>query len=406
MGELRRELGLFEVTVYGVGVILGAGIYAILGEATGLTGPSVVFSFLLAAGTAALTGLSYAEMASRFPKEEGDYLYVREGLESKRLSELTALMRLFVGVTSAAAVALAFGGYLRSFAPVPIIPAAIAVVLACGAVNLWGIRASARVNVLFTALEVLGLVIVVALGVTHWGAVDVTATPRGLDGLVAAAFLTFFAYMGFESIVNISEETEDASTVIPRAIVISILVSTALYALVAVSAVSVVDWQLLGASDSPLAIVALQGHGPAAFSIVSGIALFATANTVLMILISTSRVLYGVSKTEYQSFPAVFSRVHPTRRIPHVAIALVTAVAVGLTFVGDIGIVAGWANLFLLLVFALVNAALLRIRYTRSPTTGFRAPLNVGRLSLTALGGLVTSLLLAGYYVVTSLVSA
>ncbi len=161
---LRRDLGLVEVVVYGVGLILGAGIYAILGEATAVAGEAVPFSFLLAAVIASFTGLSYAELASRFPKGEGDYVYVREAIQSKRLAEIAAFLRVFVGAVSAAAVALAFAGYLTSFLRTPAVAVAVALVVAASAVNFWGIETSAKLNLLFTVAEVAGLALVIWVG--------------------------------------------------------------------------------------------------------------------------------------------------------------------------------------------------------------------------------------------------
>lgn len=402
MSELRRELGLTEAVVYGVGLILGAGIYAILGEATGVTGGSIVFSFLLAAAIASLTGLSYAELASLYPKGEGDYIYVREAFDREILSNLTALGRLAVGVISTAAVALAFSGYFSAFVSIPAVPLAAGLVVVMMLVNFWGIELSAKLNVVFTAIEVLGLLIIIWLGAGSWQQVPVFQAPNGLFGVTQASFLIFFAYLGFGSIVNISEETENAATTIPRAIVLSIAITTVLYVLVGLSAVALMDWQALGQSASPLADVARIGWGPTGARVLGIIALFSTTNTVLILQISTSRLLYGVSKVEYQAFPEIFSRVHPTRKTPHYAVGLVGLVTIPFVLLGDIGAVAGLANLVLLLLFVLVNAALLNLRF-RQPAAdpGFRAPLNVGRLSLTAVAGLLSSLALIVFYVST-----
>jgi len=226
----------------------------------------------------------------------------------------------------------------------------------------------------------------------------VTHTPNGVTGLVGASFLIFFAYLGFGSIVNISEETADATTTIPRAILYSIGITTVLYVLVGLSAVAVVDWQILGQSASPLAVVAMARWGPTGEIVLVAIALFSTTNTVLILLISTSRLLFGVSREEYRSFPTVFFRVHPTRQTPQYAVFLVGAITIPFVFFGDIGQVAGLANLVLLVVFVLINAALLKLRYDQPTHSGFETPLNVGRVSLTALGGLVSSLGLIAFY--------
>jgi APA family basic amino acid/polyamine antiporter len=398
--SLRRTLGLAELVVYGVGLILGAGIYAILGEAAGVAGEAVAVSFLLAAVVAAFTGLSYAELASRFPRGEGDYVYVREAFGAKRAAELVAALRVFVGAVSAAAVALAFAGYLDSFLPTPTALTGLGLVALASVVNVWGIDVSAKFNLVFTAAEVAGLALVVWLARDSWGSVAVLDAPGGVPSVVEAAFLVFFAYLGFGSIVTVAEETEDPTRTIPRAIVLAIGVTTVLYVLVAVSAVGVLDWSTLAASESPLAAVAGAAGGPLAESVVAAIALAATANTVLVLLISTSRLLYGVSKSEYRSFPTLFSRVHPERRTPHVAVALVGALTVPFVVLGDLRQVAALANAALLVVFVVVNAALLKLRFDEpADRSGFTAPLTVGRLSVTALCGLLTTAGLLAVYV-------
>lgn len=397
--SLRRDLGLFEVVVYGVGLILGAGIYAILGAASGVAGESVPLAFLLAAVVASFTGLSYAELASRFPRGEGDYVYVREAFDSKRLAEFVAALRVFVGVVSAAAVAIAFAGYLTGFVSVSTAVAALALVLVASAVNYWGIDLSAKLNLVFTVAEIGGLAIVIWVGARTWGSVDVFAVPSGGLGVVEATFLVFFAYLGFGSIVNVAEETEDPTRTIPRAVVLAIVITTVLYVLVALSAVGLVDPAALGASGSPLALVAEAGGGAAVGSLVGAIALTSTANTVLILLVSTSRLTYGVSKSEYRSFPTAFSRIHPERQTPHLAIALVAALTVPFVLLDDLVVVAGVANAALLVVFVAVNGALVRLRYVRpEDTSGFTAPLTVGRVSVTAVLGVLTSVGLFVFY--------
>lgn len=401
MAELRREIDLPRATLYGIGQILGAGIYAILGEATGLTGPSIVISFLLAATVASFTGLSYAELSSRFPVEEADFVYVTEAFEARPLSAFTAITRLLVGVIAAATVALAFAGYLSTFASIPTIPTAIGLIAVMSAINFAGIDISTKLNVAFVAVEVLGLLIVIWAGLGTWGSVEVFQMPNGLSGLVQSAFLLFFAYIGFEDLVNVAEETKRARITIPRAILLSIGTTTVLYVLVGTSSVGVVEWEVLGQSSSPLALVAQTALGSQAGVLLAAIALFATTNTVLINLISTSRLVYGVSKEEYRMFPRMLSRVHSSRKTPYLAVALVGVVASAFTLLGDVGTVAALANLAMLTLFVLVNASLIRLRYTSDVADpDFKAPFNVGRLPLTAVAGLLTALALIVFYLV------
>jgi APA family basic amino acid/polyamine antiporter len=404
MVTLNRTMGLLEASVYGVGLILGAGIYAILGAAVAVTGESVIVSFLLAAAVATLTGLSYAELASRYPKGEGEYLYAWAAFESKRLSEATAVLRVLTGIVAAAAVALAFGQYLAAFVSLSSVGVAVGVLVVMSAVNFWGIETSASVNLLFTAIEIAGLLFIIVIGIGTWNTVEVTAFSHGTAGVLSATFLLFFAYTGFEALVNIAEEMDTPSKTIPRAIGISIVLSTVVYVLVGFSALGLVDWRVLGESPAPLAAVASAGWGEEAFVVLSAIALFATANTVLILLVSTSRIVYGVSKAEYNSFPAVFARIHPTRKTPHVAVVSVALVALPFAFVGDLGLVAELANVALLAVFVVVNLSLLKLRYDgAAQDAGYRVPLNVGRFPLTALLGVVTSLGLVLFYLAQTL---
>ncbi len=400
MAELNRAVGLLEATVYGVGLILGAGIYAILGAAVAETGESIIVSFVLAACVATFTGLSYAELASRYPKGEGEYLYAWAAFGNKRLSEVTAVLRVLTGIIAAAAVALAFGQYFAAFIPTSAVPVALAVLIGMSIINYWGIKTSARINLVFTAIEIAGLLFIIAVGVGTWNTVGVTEFNHGMSGVLGATFLLFFAYTGFEALVNIAEEMEAPSKTIPRAIGLSIVVSTIVYILVGFSVLGLVDWNVLGNSQAPLATVAEAGWGRDAFVTLSAIALFATANTVLILLISTSRIVYGISKAEYNSFPPVFARIHPSRKTPYIAVLAVALVTIPFALVGDLGAVAELANLALLAVFVVVNCSLLKLRYDGDANTdGYRAPLNVGQYSLTALCGVVTSLGLIVFYV-------
>ncbi|OKY78774.1 MAG: Amino acid transporter fused to UspA-like domain [Candidatus Methanohalarchaeum thermophilum] len=399
MAELKKELDFFDVCFYGIGLILGAGIYVILGEAAGLTGPSLVFAFIFAALLAALTGLSYAELSSIYPRGEAEYIYVRRAFESKKLAEITALFRILVGVISSAAVALSFPGYLSTFIEVPEIPVAIGVVLVFSIVNYFGINLSSKINIGFTLIELAGLVIVISVGVGYWGSVDITETPFGSLGLVKSLFLIFFSYIGFESIVNVSEETKEANKNIPKAIVVSLLITTFFYILVAFSSVSIVDWQVLGKSTSPLSLVVGRVLGETGTFAISLIALFAITNTVLIILISTSRLLYGVSKKEYKSFPSFFSKIHSNRKTPYRAVAGTCALTIFFVLLGDIGLVAGLANFFLLIVFAIINLSLLKLRFKKiDREKTFKAPLNIGNISITATSGFISSLVLIIFY--------
>jgi Gamma-aminobutyrate permease and related permeases len=398
VGELRRTIGLPAATLYGTGLILGAGIYAVIGVAIGATGPSVVFAFVIAAVVALFTGLSYADLSSRYPTGEAEYLYTLRAFSSRRLSELTALGRVATGVISAAAVALAFGGYLSAIFPIEPVITAVGLLGAATVINWWGIEASTRVNMVFTVIEISGLLLIIWIGVPMIGTVELTVLTHGWTGLLEASFLVFFAYIGFEALANLAEETTHAEVTIPRAIQLSLLICTVLYIAVAIAAVAVVDAAILGVSAAPLATVATAALGPNGGAILAVIALFATANTALMIVVSTSRVVYGVGKSQYRSLPPVFARVDAKHGTPVVAVMAVGFVAMAFALIGSLELVTMLTNLALLSVFVLVNAAAIKLHRRGELAGGYDPPLIYRGLSLTAVVGMVASMLMLGAY--------
>ncbi|MBU2496649.1 MAG: amino acid permease [Nanoarchaeota archaeon] len=389
---LRRDLTLFQATCAGVGIILGAGVYALIGVAAGASGNSIWLSFFFAALVAAFTGLSYAELSSMFPKDAGEYLYTEHAF-GKRLAFVIGYLVVLAGIVSAAAVALGFSGYFTAlFNFGNLILIAIVIIILFSLLNFYGIKQSSYVNVLFTIIEVFGLLFIIAIAVKYFGRVDYLEMPHGFTGVLSAAALIFFAYIGFDSIVKFSEETKNASKIIPRALVLSIIISTILYILIAVSVVSILDWQVLAASTAPLADVAAVVFGSYAFILIAVIALFATGNTVLISLIVTSRMLYGMGK---EGFIKAFGNIHPTRRTPHIAILATTILAIIFALIGDIGIVAEITNFTIFTVFIAVNAALIWLRYKEPDTErGFKMPLNIGKFPILALLGIITTAIL------------
>ena len=216
---------------------------------------------------------------------------------------------------------------------------------------------------------------------------------NGFEGVFSAAALIFFAYIGFESIAKLSEETKNPSKTIPRAILLSILISTIIYILVAVSAVSVLDWEILAASASPLADVAAAAFGSSAFLALAIIALFSTGNTVLIILIGSSRQLYGISK--YYTKLSKFAAVSKTRQTPHIAILFIGLFAMAFTLINNIGTIASLTNFTVFLTFILVNLSLIyKRKKEKSVSSGFRVPLNYNNIPVPAVLGILTSLFL------------
>jgi len=202
--NLRRTLSLFEVTISGVGIILGAGIYALIGEAAGLAGNVVWLSFALSALVAVFTGLSYAELASMFPRASAEYEYTYQAF-GQLPAFLIGWLITFSGVVGAATVSLGFAGYFKALTGLPILPSALLLLAALSALILLGIKQSARVAIVLTAIEVMGLVLIILLGIPYLGRVNLLElSPLGYSGIFQASALIFFAFIGFEEVVKLS----------------------------------------------------------------------------------------------------------------------------------------------------------------------------------------------------------
>lgn len=391
-GGLHRELGLAEVTLTGVGIILGAGIYALLGEAAGLAGNAVWAAFALSAVMASCTGLSYAELASMFPKASAEYAYVSQGFGG-RAGFVIGWLILLSGVLSAATVALGFGGYFGEATSLPVIPMAILLIVGLSLLSIRGIRETALSAIAMTMIEVGGIVTIVLIGLPHLGKVDYLEAPLGLPGVFQGAALVFFAYMGFEEMVKLAEETKDPEHTIPKAVVIALAIVVVLYILVTLSAVSLMGWEGLAGSQAPFAEIAGAALGARAFTVLTVVALFATANTTLLLIVAASRLAYGMAAAG--SLPSTLRTIHPRFGTPWIAVAGVGAFTAAFTLAGEIAFVANLTNLALFLTFVLINATVIVLRI-RMPETSrpFKVPLSFGSVPIIPAFGVLFSLFL------------
>jgi APA family basic amino acid/polyamine antiporter len=376
---LRRRLSLPLLVLYGVGITIGAGIYVLVGAVAGHAGRYAPWSFLLASAVMALTVGSYAELATRFPVSAGEAAYVRAAFGSRLASTLTGLIRILVGVVSSAAVALGAAGYIGQFTDLPQGAIVALILAALGAVAAWGILESVLLASLFTLIEVGGLVIVIAAGFSAGVPVAAALVPPPLDlgvlsGVAYASLLAFFAFIGFEDLANAVEEAKAPHRNIPRAMVLTLVISTALYLAVAAIAVSAVPVAELAASPAPLSLVfrTLAGISPAT---ISAIAIVATLNTILAQVTMAARVVYGMAKQG--DLPGFAARVHPKTATPLIATAAIVAATLALALLIPFERLAEGTSLASLVVFALVNLALLRLRHCRIHTDGphVRVPL-------------------------------
>lgn len=394
--RLKRVVNLFTLTMYGIGVIVGAGIYSLIGKAAGIAGNALWLSFIIASIVSGFTGLSYAEIVSMFPKSAAGYTYVKKSLKNKMLAFSVGWIEVASEVIAASVVALGFAGYLNVLVGAPILPSALGLIAILSLVNFFGIGESTKLNVAFAFIEILGLVLVIFLALPHFGSVNYLEMPNGFGGVLGASALIFFAFIGFEDIVSITEETKDPKKVAPKALLFSIAITTVIYMLVSISAISVVGWSELAASPAPLALVVSRLLGENAFLILSVTALFATANTVLILLIVGSRQIYGMSADG--SLPKVLCRIHPKRLTPWVAVLVVMFIAMVFALFENITTVASITDFATFVVYFFVNASVIILRFTMPNTKRtFRVPINIGRLPVFPVLGLISIIALTAH---------
>jgi APA family basic amino acid/polyamine antiporter len=363
---LRRRLGLPLLVLYGTGITVGAGIYVLIGEVAGHAGVYAPWSFVLAATVMALTVASYAELSTRFPVSAGEAAYVMAAFRSPAFARAIGLMTVAIGVISSAAVTLGSAGYIQQFVPLPQYMIALAVLAILGAVAAWGILESVVLASVFTVIEVGGLLIVIIAAVYNdlpFAAVITTLPPlnaTALPGIAFGGLLAFFAFIGFEDLANVVEEARVPHRDIPRAMALTLLISTILYVLVAAIAVSAVPTERLSSSAAPLSLVfrEVAGVSPAT---ISAIAIVATLNTILAQMTMASRVIYGLAREG--GLPSFLARVHPRTRTPLTATAFVVMAIVPLALLVPLTPLAEITSLATLAVFAVVNLALLWLRY-------------------------------------------
>ncbi len=381
---LDRTLGFGQITASGVGIIIGAGIYVLLGSSTAEAGSAVWLSFLLAGGLSALTALSYAELASMFPSAGAEYEYTRQ-VAPPWMAFVVGWVMILGLVIASAAVALGFASYLRYFVAVPLRLGAWALLGLVTLVALGGIKQSARLTVTLSAFQVGGLLVIIAIGIPHLGEHSLVAGST-TTGVVSAAALVFFAFIGFDEVITLAEETKNPGRTVPRALLLALAVSTLLYVAVAVAAISVLGPAALGASEQPLADVMAVAVGSRSATMVAVIAMIATTNTSLLAITAASRLQYGMAHAGV--LPEQFRRLN-SRRAPWIALIGAATVAAGFVGMGDLELVAGITDFSVYLVFVAVNAAviLLRFRQPNRPRP-FAVRGRIGALPLIPVGAL------------------
>lgn len=396
MAELNRSLNLVQLVFYGVGTMVGAGIYSVIGAAAGEAGVFLWVSFLLAGAAAFLTVLSYAELSSALSEAGAEYQFMKAAFPKwKILAFLAGYLIALNAAATSATVALAFAGYLSVFTEVPKILSAFVLLAACTAINIAGIKQSTWASIALICVEVAGLLLMIWAGFTQGEPGKSFESMPDIDasgGIFAATALVFFIFIGFEDVANLSEEAHEPKKNVPRALIVSVLVTSVIYVLVSLAVIAVSDPQQLAGSESPLTLAA-GSVAPWMGQTLAVVALFATASTALISLISISRLLFGMGRGG--DMPAALAKTLPGRKTPWVAALVLFGAACLLLPLGEVKTVASISSLGVILVFIGVHMAVIALRFNKPQMKrGFTVPLAAGKLPLLPVLGIAASLAL------------
>lgn len=386
---LKRRIGLGLLTAYGVGVMVGAGIYVLVGAVAGSAGVWTPVSFLIAGLIAAPSALSYAELSTRIPKAAGEAAYVEQAFGLRWLALVIGFGIVVAGTISAAAVLRGGAGYLGGLVPLgqPVLIAGLGLFLI--GVALIGVLESLAIAALFTVIELTGLILVIWAGLSAEPSLPWQApVPVSITGLGIGAVLAFFAFIGFEDIVNMAEEVRNPTKTLPRAIILSLIVTSVIYALVSMAAVRAVAPFDLSHSTQPLVDVwRARTGGSAAF--LSAIAVAAALNGVLAQIVMASRVLFGMGRD--RAGLALFAHTSARFGTPVTGTIVVGVAVIVAALALPVSALASVTSTVLLAVFVIINLALLRLKRVM-PEAPFHVPTFVPLIgAVVAAGALILS---------------
>jgi basic amino acid/polyamine antiporter, APA family len=390
--SLKRVFSLTTLTIYGVGDILGAGIYAVIGKIAGLSGYLVWASFLAAAIVAALTALSYAELGSRLPRSGGVAYFIHQAFRTEWLSIIVGWLMFCTCLVSMATLSKAFAGYLNAFAPaIPSWAIVLALFSALAFVNFRGMEESSALNILCTCIEVSGLLIVIFVATAFLfgggNSVDSGTVGTIVNGgeiawtaILQGAALSFYAFIGFEDIVNVSEEVKNPERNVPIAILLALSIAGIVYMIISWLATQVLSPETLAVSTAPLLDVVKRSQPNFPTFIFSIIALFAVLNTALLNFVTASRLLFGMAREGL--LPAWLGKLHRRRSTPYRTLIVILPIAIFLALSGTLEFLAGTTATLILLMFCCVNLSLIVIKRRERITGGFKVPAIIPVLAL------------------------
>jgi len=370
--ELRRAIGLPLLVLYGLGITIGAGIYVLIGTAADKAGIYAPTAFLFAAFVMAFSAASFAEFSGRIPQSAGEAVYVDAGFGWNWLTLATGLFIVFSATIAGAAISIGCAGYVASIIPLPQWAIVIIIVVSMGLLAARGIKESVTFAGILTVIEILGLVIIIVSGYLHeptmfyeipsvFPSIGDTAA---LTGIFGASLIAFFAFIGFDDVVNLVEETHNPKRTMPWAIVISLIAVTVIYFLVVFVAVKSVPIPELAGSSAPIGLLfeRLTGISPLGITL---IAIVATLNGVVIEIIMASRVIYGLGKKGH--LPGRLSRIDPRTQTPLNATVLITVIMLVAGVFVPLGFLVETTSQIILAVFALVNLSLVIVKLRGDP---------------------------------------
>lgn len=390
--SFERSMGLVQTTASGVAIIVGAGIFVLLGPATEKAGGQVWLAFLTAAVLCGLTAFSYMELSSMFPRAGSEHEFARQ-IFPETPSFAVGWSMASALVVASATVALGFARYLDEFIDGNNRVVAVVVVTVAAFVSARGMADASKVIVGLAALQILGLLAVVVLGVPNVGDNSLT-TGNGLGGILSGAALVFFAFIGFDEVITLSEETRNPRRTIPVALFLSLTISAVVYAAVSIVAVSVLGAERLAQSSRPLADVAAVAVGSGAGNVITVLALISTFSTVILALTAGARMVYSLAGTGL--LPPRFAAIKDART-PMAALVAVSIAAVGLVVVGNLTTLAEATDALVFLMFLVTNLVVVLLRLRRPDAERpFRVAGSIGRIPIVPVVGFLVTLLLAG----------
>ena len=359
-GPFERSLGLVQVTMSGVALIIGAGVFVLLAPATERAGGLVWASFVTAAVLCALSAFSYMELSSMFPKAGSEHEFARQ-IFPQSVSFVVGWAMALALIVATATVSLGFARYLGEYVGTDERIGALGILVLVSLIALRGMGEASRVIMGFAIVEVGGLVAVIAIGLPRIGDHSLL-DGNGASGIMSGAALIFFAYIGFDEVISLSEETRDPRRTVPRALILALGISTLLYTGVALAGVSVLGAEQLGSSARPMTEIFSVGFGGASSDVVTVIALFSTASTVLLAITASSRIMYGMASTGY--LPEVLGRVH-RHVVPRNALVVAIVLGGALILVEDLALLASATDALIYILFLVTNTVVIVLRKQR-----------------------------------------